>query len=351
MVEADTTALEAQRIGLAIIRKTVGEDVILDKDGSPMLNPVGIVDTGRISQDTGHTFGSSKEAATGIAARYYMNRTFFVADPDAFTVSTQVLKDQTWHNGQRPLTFDEAKVSIALAAVSGGEFEIGDDLPTLGASPDRVALVKNADLLDMASLGRSSTPIDLMTYAPIDEQPSVFLLKEDKRQSILTVFNWSEGERKRTITLASLGLKEPGKYKITEVFGEQNRCNISEDSIILEQKPHSVHMFKLIDNDVPASPPAFEAHSAPGAKSGESLIFSAVQSSADAPVLTCHWDFGDGTSLDGMEAHHAYTHPGEYDVHVTATGLDASTNSATLKVAISGTISTRFNPANNKRFE
>jgi alpha-galactosidase len=42
----NTTALEAQRIGLEIIRKAVGEDVLLDKDGSPMLNPVGLVDEG-----------------------------------------------------------------------------------------------------------------------------------------------------------------------------------------------------------------------------------------------------------------------------------------------------------------
>ncbi|HJY17596.1 MAG TPA: glycoside hydrolase family 36 protein, partial [Xanthobacteraceae bacterium] len=40
----NTTALEAQRIGLKIIREAVGEDVVLDKDGSPMLNPVGLVD-------------------------------------------------------------------------------------------------------------------------------------------------------------------------------------------------------------------------------------------------------------------------------------------------------------------
>ena len=46
-----------------------------------MLNPVGIVDAGRISQDTGHTFGASKDAASGIAARYYMNRNFFRCGP------------------------------------------------------------------------------------------------------------------------------------------------------------------------------------------------------------------------------------------------------------------------------
>ncbi len=37
----NTTALEAQRIGLQVIRDAVGEEVSLDKDGSPMLNPVG----------------------------------------------------------------------------------------------------------------------------------------------------------------------------------------------------------------------------------------------------------------------------------------------------------------------
>ena len=56
----------------------MGNDVYLDKDGSVMLNPVGYVDYGRISQDTGHSFGASRDAATGIAARYFMNRNFFV---------------------------------------------------------------------------------------------------------------------------------------------------------------------------------------------------------------------------------------------------------------------------------
>jgi len=89
----NTTALEVQRIGLQIIRQAVGEQVLLDKDGSPMLNAVGIVDTGRISLDTGHTFKATKDAGSGIAARYYMNRNFFVCDPDAFCVSTQIVTD------------------------------------------------------------------------------------------------------------------------------------------------------------------------------------------------------------------------------------------------------------------
>ena len=65
MYRPHTTALEALRIGLQVIRDAVGEDVILDKDGSPMLTPVGLVDTGRISADTAHSFEGTRTAAPG----------------------------------------------------------------------------------------------------------------------------------------------------------------------------------------------------------------------------------------------------------------------------------------------
>jgi alpha-galactosidase len=345
----NTSALEAQRIGLKVIRDAVGESVVLDKDGSPMLNPVGIVDAGRISQDTGHSFDASRDAASGIAARYYMNRNYFIADPDAFTVSTQTVDDQSWHGGKHPLTLDEAKVSIALAAVSGGMFELGDDLPTLGSSAERLALAKNTDLIDMARLGRASTPIDLMTYSPGDKQPSIFLLKENARQAVLTIFNWTDGERTRAVNLAGMGLKDPGKYQIVEAFGDPGCCGSSSDSITVVQKAHSVRVLKLIDKSVSALQPPFEIRSANGAKAGEPLTLSAVPSSQEAPVLTCHWDFGDGSSTDGLEAQHAFTHAGEYDVQVTVTGLGAVANRKTSRVSITGDVSTRFDQEAKQR--
>jgi alpha-galactosidase len=347
----NTTALEAQRIGLKIIREAVGEDVVLDKDGSPMLNPVGLVDAGRISQDTGHSFDASRDAASGIAARYYMNRNYFIADPDAFTVSTQTVDDQSWHGGKRPLTLDEAKVSIALAAVSGGMFEIGDDLPTLSTSAERLALVKNPDLIDMARLGRASVPTDLLSYSEKDRQPSIFLLQESPRQSILTVFNWTDAARSRAIDLAALGLKEAGKYRIVEVFGGLNCCSASAQTIDLVQKPHSVRVLKLIDESVPPADPAIEIRSATTSQAGESVAFSASASSNAAPVLACHWDFGDGSSMDGMKVTHAFTHAGNYAVQVTATGLGAATTRKALSVSVSGEVSTLFDPGRKQRPE
>ena len=347
----NTTALEAQRIGLEIIRQTMGEETVLDKDGSDMLNPVGLVDAGRISQDTGHTFEASRDTATGIAARYYMNRNFFITDPDAFTVSTQSVDDQSWHNGPRPLTIDEAKVSIALAAVSGGMFELGDDLPTLGSSPERLALVKNSTLLEMARLGHASTPLDLMTYSASDAQPSIFQLKEDKRQSILTVFNWTEGEQKRTLRFVDLGLKDPQEYKIIDVFGDKNCCAPTGDAINFVQPPHSVRIFKLIEEGIQPLPPAFEVRVAAEAKTGDTITFLASAITDDAPVLNCHWEFGDGSTEDGMTVHHAYTQPGEYTVRATAMGLGAVTSYKSQTVKITGNIATKFVPADKKRPE
>ena len=202
----NTTALEAQRIGLEIIRSTVGDEVILDKDGSPMLNPVGLVDTGRISTDTGHSFQRTKTSAPGIAARFYMHHNFFVNDPDAFNVTDSYLMEE--REPRPPVSLSAAQASIALSAVSGGMYEIGDDMMLLGSEKDRLDLVENRDLLNMPKVGRASTPVDLMSYEPEDEQPSIFFLPEGPRQSILTVFNWTSTTRSHTVKLADLGLSD-----------------------------------------------------------------------------------------------------------------------------------------------
>jgi alpha-galactosidase len=345
----NTTALEALRIGLEVIRSTVGNDVILDKDGSFMLTPVGIVNAGRIGQDTGHTFGSTHDAATGVAARYYMNRNFYISDPDAFTVSKQVIGDRVWHGNKIPLTLDEAEDSIALAAISGGMFEIGDDLPALGASPDRVALVKNPDLLDMVRLGRASVPLDLMTYRPEDQQPSIFLLKENQRQQILTIFNWTEQTLSHTLSLNTLGLNAKGSYTATDVL-RGGALPIEGDALVITLRPHSVRMIKLIDSSVSEKDPAFDTHAQADGLAGDMVEFHAAEGSAEAPVLQYHWEFGDGVSADGADVSHAYTQAGKYTVTVTATGLNRRNLEHTLGISVSGAVPTAYNPAAKERY-
>jgi len=330
----NTTAMEAQRTGLEIIRRAVGEDVLLDKDGSPMLNPVGLVDEGRTSQDTGHAFLRSKEAEPGIAARYYMHRNFFIADPDAFTVSRQLIEERTI---QAPLTLSDAQVSITLAAVSGGMFEIGDDLPTLGSDPDRVALVKNPDLLAMAKLGRAALPLDLLTYTDKDEQPSVFLLREDQRQSMLAVFNWTEQSSSHTFSLSDLNLPAGHSYKLSDVFQDQALA-VDHETFRLDQPARTVKLIKLIDLSISAAAPSIAFQVVSQAKIGEEIEFSSVVSKDGVPALAYHWDFGDGVAADGAILTHTYTAAGNYAVRFAAEGLDGKSAEKTFSINVSGPV-------------
>jgi hypothetical protein len=341
--------MEAQRIGLQVIREAVGEGVILDKDGSAMLNPVGLVDSGRISQDTGHTFESSHDAATGVAARYYMNRNFYVSDPDAFTVSRQTVDEQEWHGGKRPLTLDEARVSIALSAVAGGMFEIGDDLPALFADTDRMALVENHDLINMCRLGRASLPIDLMTYAAEDTMPSIFVLHESKRQSIVTIFNWTEKSRQHQLQFSDLGL--PGSIQISDLLDDKTPFQQEAVSISLSLAPHSVRIFKIIDNSIHAAAPQVSAHIPEHASVGSSTEFAAEIQSGGVPALAYHWDFGDGISSSGPTVQHTFTHRGNFTIHLVADGIEGVPFDKTQQISVSGAFDSTFNPEHIKRRE
>ena len=346
-----TTALEAQRIGIQTIRDAVGSDVLLDKDGCELINPVGLVDMGRISQDTGHTFSSSKDAATGIAARYYMNRNYYLADPDAFSVSRQTVDDHSWHGGSKPLTLEEARVSIALSAISGGLFEDGDDLPTLGEDADRVALLSDRDLLDMARLGRASTPLNLMTYEAADLQPSIFLLKQTERQSVVSSFNWTETSRDHRLTRATLGLDPKGNYSVFEVMVKEGHPVPLAGTLDVQQAPHSVRIFKIVNTDIATHPPMATATVSSSGVAGQVLTFSSEQRDENNPVLSYTWNFGDGVTAAGARTTHTYTHAGVYTAHLQTTGFAPEPNDQTFSIKVTGSISTKFVPQNKRRFE
>lgn len=347
----NTTALEAQRRGLEIIRETVGDDVLLDKDGSPMLNPVGIVDEGRISDDTAHSFKTMKEVASGIAERYYMNRKWFVSDPDAFTISGIVFEPQNWRPNPIPLTLQEAQMSIVLAAVSGGMYEIGDDLPTLAADPPRLALLENQELLQMVKLEQAAVPIDLMTYRTEDEQPSVFLLHEDRRQTMLVVFNWTEQPRSHAFSLADLNLPAGGSVEAYDVLDHNRPVPFAGGGIELpNQAPHSVRAIKIIDTSVAGAPPSVRTQSPAAAEVLKRANFTATYEPDGVPAVQYHWDFGDGTSANGAEVSHIYTGPGTFSIQLEAEGADGIAARKTIPITINGVIRAQHDFKNRRRY-
>ncbi len=346
----NTTALEAQRMGLQVIRDTVGDEVILDKDGSPMLNPVGIVDTGRVSADTGHTFLRSKTAAPGIAARFYMNGNFFINDPDAFNITDTYMVEHSRERSAHSLA--AAQASIALSAIAGGNYEIGDDLLVLGSEKDRLALVENQDLLNMAKAGRASTPVDLMTYEPEDGQPSVFLLRQSPRQSILTVFNWTDGPRSHTLSLADLGIPVSSTLVATGVMDSSSTFALEGGAVRLQnQPPQSAVVIKLVDTAVAKTAPSVTARVPSQSKVGETIAFTAQADPDGVPALGYHWDFGDGTVSEGSNVSHCYTRAADFMVRLTVAGPDDAPHEQRFSIGVTGELKPTPDLRANRRFE
>jgi hypothetical protein len=322
---------------------------MLDKDGSTMLNPVGYVDYGRIAQDTGHTFTATKEAAPAIAARYYMNRNYFVNDPDAFTVSQQTIPDHAWNGGKVPLTLDEAKASIALSAVAGSMFEIGDDLTMLGSLPDRMALVTNRELIRMARSGKASVPVDLMTFDPADEQPSIFLLKENGERSVLAIFNWTEQQRSHVIDLVSLGLDSKKRYRATDIFGSDADYAIRDGHLSVIQPAHSARMILLRDTSLPSAASKLEIFGPKEVKAGFASQY-AVRAEPKIEIdSNCSWSFGDGVSVTGETVKHAYTQPGEYLLSLQCIDADDHVTQKNAQIKVDGHIPSVFVPSAKQR--
>jgi hypothetical protein len=233
----------------------------------------------------------------------------------------------------------EAQVSIALAAVSGGMFEIGDDLPTLGADPERVALVRNSDLLVMAKLGRAALPLDLLTYADKDEQPSVFLLREDQRQSMLAVFNWTGQPNSHTFTFSDLKLSADHSYKSFDAFAQDQPLMMDRETLRLDNQPaHTVKLIKIIDMSIPPAAPSIAFQVPSQARIGEEVELSSIVSKDRVPVLANYWDFGDGVVAEGAILTHTYTTAGNYTVRFSAKGLDGISLEKTFSIAVSGSV-------------
>ena len=67
----------------------------------------------------------------------------------------------------------------------------------------------------------------------------------------------------------------------------------------------------------------------------EAVTFNAAESSdPDGTIVSYHWDFGDGSTANGVEANHAYSEYGVYLVTLTVTDNDGLTDSASAIVVV-----------------
>jgi hypothetical protein len=127
-------------------------------------------------------------------------------------------------------------------------------------------------------------------------------------------------------------LPAAGKYLVTDVLDDREIPAPAAGVLAFHQPPHSVRVLKIVDNNIPAVAPAVTTDHPAIGNAGATLKFAASSRGDDA-VLSYHWDFGDGVTLEGREVNHTYTEPGEYKVHLTATGLSGLVSRRSLQGA------------------
>jgi len=93
---------------------------------------------------------------------------------------------------------------------------------------------------------------------------------------------------------------------------------------------------------LPSGPHARFWQSAESLRAGELLLLDARNSSGKAPVVY-HWDFGDGTMGDGIQATHFYAQPGFYEIRLVITDAKQRQDEAAKEVTVS-TLSVAASP-------
>jgi len=166
---------------------------------------------------------------------------------------------------------------------------------------------------------------------------AIFLLREDARQSILAVFNWTEEPRSHHFSSADLNFKPGHAYEMHDVFAPEPRLSMERDAIQLEQPAHSVRLIKVVDSSVPAAAPTVSLHVPERAKVREEVQFSSAANPDGVPALSYRWDFGDGTIENGRRVSHAYTMAGDFSVRLVVEGIDGIPAEKNAHVSVHGT--------------
>jgi hypothetical protein len=68
------------------------------------------------------------------------------------------------------------------------------------------------------------------------------------------------------------------------------------------------------------------------------------------PVVSYHWDFGDGISSEGPKTSHCYTQAGDYTLRLTAEGVDGLPAQQNFLVTVNGHLKVMPNLTDNRRF-
>lgn len=165
----------------------------------------------------------------------------------------------------------------------------------------------------------------------------------------LGVGNAAGGEQNYTVSLTTSGTKAemlkgnidlPTGYEFVEGENPEDYLWINKDSnedLTLEENTEILGLPQLANN-APTSDFSYSFGS-----SGDLVNFTSQATDDDGSIASHSWDFGDGGTSGSSDPSHQYSGDGTYDVELTVTDNDGSTDTITRTVTIS-TVSSNSAP-------
>jgi hypothetical protein len=132
-----------------LIRECIGQDSYLLACGAPYESVIGVADAYRIAGDIHRYWSQIRQNIRSFLCRWWMHGAVGNADPDFAIVRTDEttvgprhetpyrirprMLDSAWKDG-RTMTFQEAKVWLLAAYLTGGDIVLGDPIPHLNST-------------------------------------------------------------------------------------------------------------------------------------------------------------------------------------------------------------------------
>ncbi len=241
---SDVTRAQALRRGLEIVREVAGEETFLLGCGCPLGPAIGLVDAMRVGTDVSPnwrprqglvtplvrgdpTFPSTVGCLRNTLTRSWMHRRLWLNDPDALIL----------RQADSRLTSAEVRTLLTVAALSGGCWMLGDDLPSLERERQAWAALgipPHRGRMRVLDLLRQEVPeqVVLARSGPWGEG------------RLVALFNWSERPAERSVEMASLGWPADRPYHGHEFWSGAYFCFRGGDMRVLLE-PHGCVVFLL----------------------------------------------------------------------------------------------------------
>ncbi|MFF2093381.1 discoidin domain-containing protein [Paenibacillus sp. NPDC058174] len=294
----DTTknGMQAYRIGMQIMRDALlaaPQDIYINESIAPLL-PAGYAHGRRTGVDTTiglESYPGIERQAFNAAASWWTNDTLYAYNDVDMIFPESVI------NGFDKITLNEGTLLSTAIALGGGHWLIGDNVPFI--SEDRMAILRNAGLLDLVKKGNAAKPVKMSNfYHKLEHSPIAIYLTDTNGDRIVGLSNWDmNNSAPVSLSFTDLGLNASTNYTLTEIYSS-TKIGQYTGSYSRTLKPGESIIVRI--SEQPSSLPTAPVNLALGKSATASSTWSSGYDAAKAidGSVSTRWSGASGTAND-----------------------------------------------------